>query len=76
MSPSSRREWIEIYISVYEPNETESPSSRREWIEIQCRLCSFAALKSPSSRREWIEISLNCRAMCQILVSLLAEGGD
>ena len=34
MSPSSRREWIEILIVALKSVFFGSPSSRREWIEI------------------------------------------
>ena len=36
LSPSSRREWIEIKIIRGHPGRVPSPSSRREWIEISC----------------------------------------
>ena len=34
MSPSMRREWIEIHICRIGDNRRVSPSMRREWIEI------------------------------------------
>ena len=57
VSPSSRREWIEI-IAVYAVKKAIlSPSSRREWIEIISTGYVVDIISaSPSSRREWIEI--------------------
>ena len=34
MSPSTRREWIEISHTARTRRELQSPSTRREWIEI------------------------------------------
>ena len=58
MSPSMRREWIEMLCLRPSKMGTVSPSMRREWIEIaQPGRRGSAALRSPSMRREWIEIS-------------------
>ena len=58
MSPSMRREWIEMLCRRPSKMGTVSPSMRREWIEIaQPGRRGSAALRSPSMRREWIEIS-------------------
>ena len=58
MSPSMRREWIEMLCLRPSNMGTVSPSMRREWIEIaQPGRRGSAALRSPSMRREWIEIS-------------------
>ena len=35
LSPSSRRAWIEMVISVPVSKVNQSPSSRRAWIEIR-----------------------------------------
>ncbi len=38
MSPSMRREWIEISVLSTQCQLRKSPSMRREWIEISMRL--------------------------------------
>ena len=58
MSPSMRREWIEIFANGAAPSGVLSPSMRREWIEIlPMKLLFLRIRRSPSMRREWIEIS-------------------
>ena len=77
VSPSSRREWIEILVMRTINNFIGSPSSRREWIEMVKIPFSSTKKRSPSSRREWIEIMLNIkRAKEYKAVSLLTEGVD
>ena len=77
MSPSSRREWIEINHVPPDVKPHASPSSRREWIEIICINCEVIKWQqSPSSRREWIEIKSLRHLRVQHMVSLLAEGVD
>ena len=59
MSPSMRREWIEIRQENIGINDIVSPSMRREWIEMFCQqLLILNYLRSPSMRREWIEMLL------------------
>ena len=58
LSPSSRRAWIEISLSMQPITSKRSPSSRRAWIEITMKECRQAVGSSPSSRRAWIEIKL------------------
>ena len=41
VSPSTRREWIEIRLGRYAIQFALSPSTRREWIEIvYCPMCA------------------------------------
>ena len=57
LSPSMRREWIEIFHGYAVRNDLESPSMRREWIEIgKDNVGILHKVRSPSMRREWIEI--------------------
>ena len=57
MSPSMRREWIEISsLSCVASWIRKSPSMRREWIEMLSRCPGACVSKSPSMRREWIEM--------------------
>ena len=57
MSPSIRREWIEMIDFKVLPKICWSPSIRREWIEmtVSKTIGGFHG-KSPSIRREWIEM--------------------
>ena len=57
MSPSMRREWIEISSTSLLLCSCVSPSMRREWIEM-CRIWIdiCGGMASPSMRREWIEM--------------------
>ena len=58
MSPSMRREWIEIPLFQCRRLCDQSPSMRREWIEMVIdTLVVSSFMASPSMRREWIEIS-------------------
>ena len=58
MSPSMRREWIEMSVLPKKIEwNFESPSMRREWIEILHFSVCITSSPSPSMRREWIEIS-------------------
>ena len=58
MSPSMRREWIEMLCLRPSKMGTVSPSMRREWIEmLVTATSSIVRSASPSMRREWIEIS-------------------
>ena len=43
LSPSMRREWIEMSIFFLTISSVSSPSMRREWIEIACILPLLAA---------------------------------
>ena len=44
LSPSIRREWIEIYeIAVQHGYSGSSPSIRREWIEMTCHGAAYTA---------------------------------
>ena len=56
LSPSMRREWIEIFWTYTTISPNASPSMRREWIEILPSHLSRSAAVSPSMRREWIEM--------------------
>ena len=76
MSPSMRREWIEIRWSNDIINGIESPSMRREWIEMSSVCNALPFPTSPSMRREWIEIAASRDANSSIVVSLHAEGVD
>ena len=59
VSPSMRREWIEISFVNFVVEFLMSPSMRREWIEISKRTAEHNRGESPSMRREWIEIYAN-----------------
>ena len=56
VSPSMRREWIEINYQKYHLRHEKSPSMRREWIEMTKVRALYCQMVSPSMRREWIEI--------------------
>ena len=62
LSPSMRREWIEIFHLVYTGHFfNTSPSMRREWIEMPSSIIVlYFTMPSPSMRREWIEIQCLC----------------
>ena len=77
MSPSMRREWIEMFKTFNVTHLSMSPSMRREWIEIASMFVLDCTLdESPSMRREWIEIGYLLAIVIQTLVSLHAEGVD
>ena len=79
MSPSARREWIEIFFFGRDLTDgsDESPSARREWIEIAPALRGLAgAGASPSARREWIEMLALVCSSSATSVSLREEGVD
>ena len=77
MSPSMRREWIEISDASLYPYGYRSPSMRREWIEMSSLcLCPGGSTRSPSMRREWIEMSPSRKEVLTRQVSLHAEGVD
>ena len=62
LSPSTRREWIEMALSTPARRTERSPSTRREWIEIALCVNGFCIIDtSPSTRREWIEIAHGVR---------------
>ena len=61
LSPSMRREWIEIRIYASKLRHDGSPSMRREWIEIILACIRRCRTWSPSMRREWIEIPVMVR---------------
>ena len=74
MSPSSRRAWVEMALSVPSAVTLRSPSSRRAWVEICLGYQSHLLQRSPSSRRAWVEM-LPVRSVTAIpVVALLAEG--
>ena len=76
MSPSTRREWIEIYKSLHIRFVIRSPSTRREWIEIEDQgVKQTKASRSPSTRREWIEID-NVSDFYDNVMSLPPHGGS
>ena len=56
MSPSIRREWIEMFPLSAVRSAAQSPSIRREWIEMLRVGTAYRNGTSPSIRREWIEI--------------------
>ena len=76
VSPSMRREWIEMPQRVALPTRHLSPSMRREWIEIFHGYAVRNDLESPSMRREWIEMKTKSRNFWKAVVSLHAEGVD
>ena len=77
LSPSMRREWIEMIPPRSETGTLQmSPSMRREWIEIPFRKFQQRIFVSPSMRREWIEIPNADRLPHSRFVSLHAEGVD
>ena len=76
MSPSMRREWIEMAWVLTPPKSETSPSMRREWIEIFSLRPVVGYLRSPSMRREWIEIVHWVKDNWYNNVSLHAEGVD
>ena len=77
LSPSTRREWIEM-LPIRESRQPhrQSPSTRREWIEIATFTVAVNDYMSPSTRREWIEISLSATLCGLDNVSLHTEGVD
>ena len=77
MSPSMRREWIEItHTKITNLERESSPSMRREWIEMLGTRVYPESFSSPSMRREWIEIPSDSLARWRTVVSLHAEGVD
>ena len=76
ISPSTRREWIEIAFSRSAFSRSASPSTRREWIEISGKYASEKFETSPSTRREWIEIDDLLGGRTRAIVSLHTEGVD
>ena len=76
MSPSTRREWIEMELFDVAFVLFTSPSTRREWIEIATAIKITVFEKSPSTRREWIEIFSKSMSSHIKPVSLHAEGVD
>ena len=77
MSPSMRREWIEMNSQKYRRDDMKtSPSMRREWIEMNEDLITYIVDWSPSMRREWIEIAAIVGNHFLVKVSLHAEGVD
>ena len=78
MSPSMRREWIEIAQPGRRGSAAlRSPSMRREWIEMSPYGVETVSLEpSPSMRREWIEMQLVYSCRRWFCVSLHAEGVD
>ena len=56
VSPSMRREWIEMPWTYWNGNYAVSPSMRREWIEMPWTYWNGNYAVSPSMRREWIEM--------------------
>ena len=53
LSPSMRREWIEIFHGYAVRNDLESPSMRREWIEMSV----------PRRRQIWTDVSLHAEGV-------------
>ena len=76
VSPSIRREWIEIYYITDGKIINGSPSIRREWIEMRCWRMKRTRQTSPSIRREWIEMVEIIQVRSHFLVSLHTEGVD
>ena len=77
LSPSMRREWIEMSLHSCTSMYLRSPSMRREWIEIDKGTSTAVhLLTSPSMRREWIEMINQSICGNVNLVSLHAEGVD
>ena len=77
LSPSMRREWIEMTHLFPLPGALLSPSMRREWIEMVVVTCVITVISmSPSMRREWIEIFVRIPTRTTTAVSLHAEGVD
>ena len=76
VSPSTRREWIEIGTDSCKNSVRASPSTRREWIEMSSAPSVVTLVESPSTRREWIEMSYVWRSEDVFPVSLHTEGVD
>ena len=77
LSPSTRREWIEMHTVSTRLHALPSPSTRREWIEISSLLHCHCIGASPSTRREWIEIQrYKLPDDGVVMVSLHTEGVD
>ena len=76
MSPSTRREWIEIDFIPRADDLIVSPSTRREWIEIALLSINPPLALSPSTRREWIEMGRSLDRTIYHRVSLHTEGVD
>ena len=76
LSPSTRREWIEIHHrNITRSCIAWSPSTRREWIEMLLRTTCGMCQKSPSTRREWIEMPV-ASPTAQKCWSLPPHGGS
>ena len=76
VSPSMRREWIEMELGYAQGKQEASPSMRREWIEMKDNPKFINITTSPSMRREWIEMFQGHELDKEHLVSLHAEGVD
>ena len=76
LSPSTRREWIEMTRLCDWCEYQMSPSTRREWIEMAKKSENVSKRSSPSTRREWIEMNLFPRICLFEEVSLHTEGVD
>ena len=55
VSPSARREWIEIHAREIEIYKQESPSARREWIEIPFKIIPGQRVPAVSLREEGVD---------------------
>ena len=78
MSPSMRREWIEIlWCAIGNIAPVVSPSMRREWIEITCSSTkhgTFAGL--PPCGGSGLKFNNCTYCISTLVVSLHAEGVD
>ena len=75
LSPSSRAEWVEMYVGWYPMSTVPSPSSRAEWVEISVpEEILSGSISSPSSRAEWVEINIDLSIIDTFDVSVLAGG--
>ena len=77
MSPSIRREWIEIMQLIFHIKRVKSPSIRREWIEICRRFYrGYVDRSLPPYGGSGLKCDNSCRFWREWYVSLHTEGVD
>ena len=77
MSPSSRRAWIEMTLSLCRVFHREVALLAEGVDRNFCGMSFYLYVSgSPSSRRAWIEMFVECPAYYFACVALLAEGVD
>ena len=77
MSPSTRREWIEIQLlALYQQLEDGLPPHGGSGLKLRVSSMMRKLARSPSTRREWIEIAAVYDTPHASAVSLHTEGVD